>query len=383
MEKRKWEKAGIFTSLLGFGCMRFPTIQNGEIDEPLAEEMLRCAIAAGVNYIDTAYPYHDGKSESFLGRALACYDRDSYYLATKMPLWLVASLSDAERIFQEQLSKLRTDHVDFYLLHAVDRGRWEKVKRLGLLEFCERLKAEGKIRYLGFSFHDSYEVFEEVLSGHAWDFCQIQYNYMDREEQAGDRGYALTEKAGIPLVVMEPVKGGSLANYSDEINEKFFRLNKDASVASFAMRWVGSHPNVKVILSGMSTLRQVEDNISTFSDFRPLSETEEKAIEEIAEALKSRVQNNCTGCRYCMPCPRGVDIPRNFALWNRYHIYGTYAHVQNGWEKELNEKEKAGNCAECGKCETLCPQKLAIRQQLKRVQQDLDAAAKAAGAVIS
>ena len=374
MKMRKWEKQGIETSLLGFGCMRFPTTPEGKIDEPRAEAMMDEAIAAGVNYIDTAYPYHGGESELVVGRVLQKYDRGSFYLATKLPLWAVNSLDDAKRIFAEQLKKLQTDYLDFYLLHAVSRDRWEKGKELGIVEFCEQLKAEGKIRNLGFSFHDDYTVFEEILRSHVWDFCQIQYNYMDRNEQAGDKGYALTEELGIPMVVMEPIKGGSLANFSEDINEKFHQMNPDASVASFALRWVAAHPNVKVILSGMSTEEQVRDNLKTFGSYVPMSCQERAAVEGIAEELRSCVQNGCTGCRYCMPCPVGVDIPQNFAVWNHYHMYGTYSHVKYGWENGLKEEEKAKNCIECGRCETLCPQKLSIRQDLKKVQADLDGA---------
>ena len=374
MEMRKWEKQGIETSLLGFGCMRFPTTPEGKIDEPRAEAMMDEAIAAGVNYIDTAYPYHGGESELVVGRVLQKYDRSSFYLATKLPLWAVNSLEDAKRIFAEQLEKLQTDYLDFYLLHAVSRERWEKVKELGIVEFCEQLKAEGKIRNLGFSFHDDYAAFEEILRAHAWDFCQIQYNYMDRDEQAGDKGYALTEELGVPMVVMEPIKGGSLANFSEDINEKFHQMDPDVSVASFALRWVASHPNVKVILSGMSTEEQVRDNLKTFGSYVPMSQQEQAAIEEIVGELRARVQNGCTGCRYCMPCPMGVNIPQNFAIWNRYHMYGTYSHVKYGWENGLKEEEKAKNCIECGRCETLCPQKLSIRQDLKKVQADLDGA---------
>lgn len=213
MEKRKMEKLGIETSLLGFGCMRFPTTPEGGIEEKEAERMLDRAISAGVNYIDTAYPYHDGESEPFVGRALKKYDRSSFYLATKLPMWAVNSLDDAKRIFAEQLERLQVEYVDFYLLHALDKSKWDKAKELGIVEYCENLKKEGKIRYLGFSFHDSYDVFEEIITARAWDFCQIQYNYMDTQEQAGDKGYALSEKLGVPMVIMEPIKGGSLAGF--------------------------------------------------------------------------------------------------------------------------------------------------------------------------
>ncbi|MBR2951080.1 MAG: aldo/keto reductase [Lachnospiraceae bacterium] len=374
MEKRKWNRSGIETSLLGFGCMRFPVTADGKIDEAQAEKMLDDAIAAGVNYIDTAYPYHNGESEPFVGKALKKYDRESFYLATKMPIWKIETLEDAKNVFEEQLERLQTDYVDFYLLHAIGKERWEKIKTLGIIPLCEQLQAEGKIRYFGFSFHDNYEAFEEILTYRNWDFCQIQYNYMDTCEQAGDKGYALTEKLDVPLVIMEPVKGGSLANFSEDINEQFHKLDPDASIASFALRWVGSHPNVKVILSGMSTPEQVADNLKTFGDFKAFDEAESQAVEKIVEQLKARVQNGCTGCRYCMPCPMGVDIPRNFAVWNIYHIYGTYDHVKREWENGIKPEEKAANCIKCGKCEAVCPQKIAIREDLAKLQAELDAA---------
>ena len=302
MEKRKLEKLGIETSLLGFGCMRFPTLPDGKIDEAEAERMLDKAIASGVNYIDTAYPYHNGESEPLVGKVLKKYDRSSFFLATKLPLWAVNSVDDAKRIFEEQLQRLQTDYIDFYLLHAVNKEKWDAMKELGVVEYCAKLKEEGKIRYYGFSFHDDYEVFDEILHYRDWDFCQIQYNYMDTQEQAGDKGYALAESLGVPLVIMEPIKGGSLANFSEDINDRFHKMDPDRSVASYALRWVGSHPNVKVILSGMSTMDQVEDNLKTFLDFSPLSEAEEKEIESIVTELRSRVQNGCTGWPAATAC---------------------------------------------------------------------------------
>lgn len=372
MEKRKLDKLGIETSLLGFGCMRFPTDGEGRIDEPAAERMLDLAIEAGVNYIDTAYPYHGGQSEPFVGKALKKYDRASFFLATKLPVWLVKTKEDIDRIFAEQLSRLQTDYIDFYLMHALDRERWERMLEIGCVEKLEELKAQGKIRYLGFSFHDSYEVFEEILNYRDWDFCQIQLNYMDAEEQAGLRGYELTVRKNIPLVVMEPVKGGSLASFAEDITEKFRSAAPQASTASFALRWVGSLPNVKVILSGMSTAEQVEDNLRTFSEFQPLSAAERQTVDEVVQILNSRVQNGCTGCRYCMPCPAGVDIPGCFKAWNTYHMYQNYNMVKGKWEQEIGEAHQAKNCIKCGKCEGQCPQRLSIRADLERAQADLD-----------
>lgn len=372
MEKRKLDKLGIETSLLGFGCMRFPTNKDGKIDEKQAEEMLDKAIAAGVNYIDTAYPYHDGESEPFVGKVLKKHDRSSFYLATKLPVWLVKNTEDAERIFNSQLERLQTDYIDFYLLHAMNADRWKEMLDAGVVDYCEKLKEQGKIKYLGFSFHDSYESFEKIATARDWDFCQIQLNYMDTEEQAGLKGYELTEKLNLPLVIMEPIKGGSLAGFSKDIDERFHKMDAQASVASYALRWVGSLQNIKVILSGMSNMQQLEDNLATFHDFKPLSAEEGKEIEDIVATLKGRIQNGCTGCRYCMPCPAGVDIPRNFRIWNNYHVYGNYNSVKWEWENDMPESAKAKNCIKCGKCEKECPQKISIREDLEKAQKDLD-----------
>ncbi len=372
MEKRKLENLGIETSLLGFGCMRFPVCADGKINEPEAERMLDKAIAEGVNYIDTAYPYHEGQSEIVVGKILKKYERSSFYLATKLPLWKVEKKEDIRAIFEEQLEKLQTDYIDFYLMHAVGKERWDKMLEIGCIGELEKLKAEGKIKYLGFSFHDSYEVFEEVINYRDWDFAQIQFNYMDAEEQAGTRGYELAVKKGVPLIIMEPVKGGSLSRFAEDIMGRFRQLDADASASSFALRWVGSFPGVKVILSGMSTMEQVEDNLKTFTPFKPLSQEERAVVEDVAATIKSRVQNGCTGCRYCMPCPAGVDIPGCFAAWNTYHMYQNYNVVKWRWEKEIGPEHQAKNCIKCGKCEEACPQKLSIREDLAKVQEDLD-----------
>lgn len=372
MEKRKMEKLGIETSLLGFGCMRFPVNAEGKINRPEAEKMLDKAIAAGVNYIDTAYPYHNGESELFVGEALKKYDRSSLYIATKLPCWHVNTLEDVDRIFEEQLTKLQTDYIDFYLLHALNKDTFKKMADMGVVEKLAALKDAGKIKYLGFSFHDSYEVFENIINYWNWDFCQIQLNYMDANIQAGMRGYRLAEEKGIPLVIMEPIKGGSLAAFAEDITGMFKELKPDASVASFALRWVGSLPNIKVVLSGMSTMEQVDDNLKTFGEFEPLSQKESDTIDDIVKLINSRVQNGCTGCKYCMPCPAGVDIPANFRVWNTYHMYQNYNMVKGQWERGLGEEKQAKNCIKCGKCEKACPQKLNIREDLERVQADMD-----------
>lgn len=370
MEYRKIEKLNIAPSLLGFGCMRFPKKADGTIDEQEAEKMIDHAIANGVTYIDTAYPYHNGDSEPFVGRVLKKYPRDSFYLATKLPIWELKTKEDVKRIFDSQLARLDVDYVDFYLLHALDAKKWQTVLDLDIIPFVEEMQRQGKVKYIGFSFHDSYETFEKILTYRAWDFCQIQYNYMDRNIQAGDKGYELTEKVGVPLVIMEPIKGGSLANLPADIDQIFKDAKPERSTSSWALRWVASHPNIKVILSGMSTYDQVLDNLATFNGENiVLSEEELAIVDKVTQAINARTKNGCTGCAYCMPCPFGVNIPRNFALWNHESMYGNTEKAKADYQ--ALDSAQASQCKQCGKCEKMCPQQLPIREHLKQVAKDL------------
>ena len=363
------DKLGISVSKLGFGCMRFP-VKDGKIDEVRAEQMLTDAYNAGVNYFDTAYPYHNGESEPFVGRALKKFPRESYYLATKLPCWAVSTLDDAKKLFDLQRSRIDGEYIDFYLLHALDRQKWERVRDLGVVEYLEEKKKEGKIKFLGFSFHDDYEVYEEIINYKDWDFCQIQLNYMDVDDQAGMKGYKLAEQRNVPLVIMEPIKGGLLANLPDEVKENFEKVNPDLSSAGWALRWVSSLPNVKVVLSGMSDEKQLEDNLNTYTDFKEMNEAELQVVSKVADILHKRVNNGCTGCRYCMPCPFGVNIPGNFSIWNRYGVYGNEGDARWHWEHENKEEERADKCRKCGKCESVCPQKISIREDLEKVMND-------------
>lgn len=369
MEYRKLNDNNI--SLLGFGCMRFPVLENGKIDEKEASLMIDKAIKAGVNYIDTAYPYHNGESEPFVGKVLDKYPRESYYLATKLPMWKVESVEGAINIFNEQLLRLNKEYVDYYLFHALDNERWELIKKLDLITVFEKLKKEGKIKHLGFSFHDSYEVFEDIINYHNWDFCQIQFNYMDTFEQAGLKGYELAENKNIPLVIMEPIKGGALAKMPDEIMNEFIKSNDKWSAASWALRYVASFKNVMCILSGMSTMEQVNDNLYTFNTITPFEEKEKKTIEKVSGMLEKRIKNSCTGCKYCMPCPVGVNIPKNFACWNKASMYDNKNLVKWTVEEMKKDNSFASNCVKCGKCEKLCPQHISIRNDLEKVEKDL------------
>lgn len=366
LKTREFKKLGIKTKLLGFGCMRFPTI-NGEIDEIKAEEMIDTAYKAGVNYFDTAYVYHNGKSESFIGKVLAKYPRDTYYIATKLPVWNLKEKEDVKKVIDEQFARLDKEVIDFYLLHSMQKKAWDKAVEFEALKVIEEYRKAGKIKYVGFSFHDSYEVFEEIINSYDWDFCQIQYNYVDTEIQAGLKGYKLTEEKGIPLVIMEPIKGGSLASLPKEVSKPFRQIHPEWSDASWALRFVASHENVKVILSGMSTLEQVKDNLATFENLEDLTNEELETINNVAKTLKERTKNGCTGCRYCMPCPAGVDIPNNFSAWNIYYKYESENAASWAVRQVKASEGYATKCVECGKCEAVCPQHLNIRKDLAQI----------------
>ncbi len=370
MEYRKFKNTDRL-SLLGFGCMRFPVLENGKINEEEAEKMLDEALQNGVNYIDTAYPYHNGDSEPFVGRVLDKYPRDSYFLATKFPVWKAETFDDVVETFNSQLERLNKSYIDYYLIHSLDKEKWEKVKKLGMLDFLDKMRKEGKIRHLGFSFHDDYNVFEEIIKYHDWDFCQIQFNYLDTEEQAGIKGYELAKSMNIPMVIMEPIKGGALASLPEEVGKELKETHSEWSAASWALRFVASHDNVMTILSGMSTMDQVKDNLNTFNTLTEFGPKEIESIKKAVVKFKARIKNPCTGCRYCMPCPSGVNIPRNFSAWNKYSMYDNMRVV--AWAvNDMKEKgETADKCVKCGKCEKLCPQHISIRSDLEKVCKDL------------
>ncbi len=288
MDQKKWEALGVETSFLGYGCRQFPLKEDGSVDEEKSEALVDTAIAGGVNYFDNGYLYNKGQSEIVLGKALKKYDRDSYYLATKLPVWVVNAPEDAERIFEEQLKRLQTDHIDFYLLHSMNRSNWDKVKELNILQFLEQKKAEGKIRYIGFSFHDCYDMFKEVLEGYDWDFCQMQLSYLLADGANGVKGFELAGKLQVPVIVMEPVGAGKLAKCCEEAAEKFRALEAGKSPASYALRWAGSLEGVKMVLTGVTTMEHLQENINTFTHFTPISAAEQAVIDEVAAILKCR-----------------------------------------------------------------------------------------------
>lgn len=359
-------KNGYKGSLLGYGCMRLPLMEDGKtVDETETRKLLLKAYKSGVNYFDTAWPYHNGQSEVAVGKIMSELPRDSFYLATKMPAWFVNSKEDAIDVFAKQLEHLQTDYIDFYLLHAMNRGSYDKMKNLGVVDLLQEYKEQGKIRNYGFSFHDGYDAFEYIIKDRKWDFCQIQFNYVDKDTQATMKGYDLAKELDIPLIIMEPVKGGSLASIPKDVIAPMDDFRSGMSPAAWALSWVGTFDNVKVILSGMTTMEQLDDNLGTFNNFKPLSDAEMEAMEDVNREISARSMNGCTGCRYCMPCPMGVDIPRNFSIWNNYHKYMNKGEMQ--WNfSQMEEKARPYSCVKCGKCETMCPQKINIRDDLEK-----------------
>ena len=360
-------------SRLGFGCMRFKTIDgdNGKIDKIESSKILKEAIENGLTYIDTAYPYHEKMSEVFIGEFLEENDlRDKIQLATKMPCWFVKEKDDFYRIFNEQLEKLRTDYLDFYLLHSLDIKRFRQMVDLEVFDFLDELKGKGLVKNVGFSFHDEYEAFEEIIKAYDWDFCQIQLNYLDVNLQAGMKGYNLAKEMGIPIVIMEPVKGGRLANPPAEVRE-FMREFTDLTPAQQAIKFPLSLDNVMTVLSGMNTSEQVAENIAIASADPSLTEKEIEFYEKARKIYKSREQIACTACEYCLPCTVEINIPKVFSMWNNAYLYDEAEKSKKAYQEYLKDGVNPEACIECGKCENICPQSLEIIEGLRQANEFL------------
>lgn len=374
MEKKPIASMDASPSLLGFGCMRFPKLENGKINRPEAEKMLDYAYAHGVNYYDTAYMYHDGESEQFIGDYLMQkYPRDSFYLASKLPIWFCKTPDDMERIFNEQLARCHTDHFDFYLLHSVDQEKWAQIEEFHAYDFVQKKREEGKIKYIGFSYHDDPKYLTAMVEAHPWDFVQLQVNHLDWEMQRAKDSYQILVDHHIPCWVMEPVRGGYLASLPDVAEDVFKKYEPTASAASWAVKWVASLENVKVVLSGMSSMEQVVDNVAQFEPFVPMTDQQYKVIDEVVEAIHSVKTVPCTGCRYCMPCPAGVDIPEVFKIYNTLQQRKRSSPTKLIYTKFLPEEKHAKNCVRCGQCMEHCPQHIQIPDRLEEAENAINA----------
>jgi predicted aldo/keto reductase-like oxidoreductase len=377
MQYRKFGKLDWQVSALGFGCMRFPTVDGDRMSANILEEeairMVRHAIDHGVNYVDTAYPYHGGRSEVVVGKALRDGYREKVRLATKLPVWQVTCPEDFDRLLDEQRKKLDTDRIDFYLLHALGKTRWrEVVLQHGLLGRAEKALADGRIGHLGFSFHDDYAAFEEIVNGSdLWTFCQIQYNYMDTESQAGTRGLKLAAGNGLAVVIMEPLMGGRLADPPKDVRQAFDAFPVRRSPAEWALHWLWDQPEVSVVLSGMSAMEQVEENLRVANQSRgaSLSPDEQALIARARELYQARTVIPCTRCNYCMPCLNGVNIPGNFEFYNFAHLFDDVPTAKFKYQVFLNEAQRSDSCIACGVCEEQCPQQIPISQWMPKVSE--------------
>jgi uncharacterized protein len=377
MQYRQVPKNGDRLSALGFGAMRLAT-KRGKIDEERATRQIRGAIDKGINYVDTAAPYHGGESERFLGRVLQDGYRDKVKLATKLPPWSVKTRGDMDRILDIQLRKLRTDHIDYYLLHSLEMHQWKRLLDLGVLEFLEAAKASGKIRNAGFSFHGDRKTFKDIIDAYDWTFCQIQYNFLDEMNQAGTEGLRYASSKNIAVMVMEPLRGGMLAgNLPGEVGQIYNSTGMKRSAAEWALRWVWNHPEVTVVLSGMNDEAHIAENIRTCEDALPGSMTsaELATMEKVATTYRKLIKVGCTGCAYCMPCPFGVNIPQCFSHYNDYNIGLNRIMTRGFYGMQLmggmGTPSDASLCRNCGKCVKLCPQNIAIPEELRKVRSTL------------
>ena len=375
MKYRTMGKLGIRSSVFGLGCMRFNGAPSGDsvIDEEKAISLIRRAIDGGVTYLDTAYIYLDKTSETVLGKALRDGYRERVTIATKMPTSAVKDRASMEALLDEELKKLQTDHIDFYLMHGINKKEWEYFKSIGAPEFFDDMKRAGKIRYKCCSFHGPYDEFEYILNDYDWDMVQIQYNFMDVENQAGTRGLKLAASRGIPVVIMEGLLGGSLAKAPDNVQALYDAFPTKRSPVEWAFRWLCDHPEVSVVLSGCNEAEQIDDNLRIFDSVEPgvMDEAELKLIDDVRAAYLSRTKIGCTGCRYCMPCPNGVNIPGIFSVWNSVSLYGIDPNKDWGFRMTREKGNGADKCVACGACEAACPQHLPIIESLKTAWAEL------------
>jgi hypothetical protein len=376
---RKVPKTGDELSILGYGCMRLPQAKTKGVDVERAIRQIRYAIDHGVNYLDTAPVYHFGKSEQVLSMALESGYRAKVRIATKLPPWSVRQRVDMDRILATQLQTLHTDHIDYYLLHSMADTSWVKLRDLGVLNFLDSAKKDGRIRNAGFSFHGNTATLKEIIDAYPWEFCQIQYNYLDEHNQAGTEGLRYAAEQGLAVMVMEPLRGGNLAGPVPEAVRKIWdEAPLKCSPAEWGLRWVWNHPEVTVVLSGMNNEAHIDENLRAAESASPDSLTADELalITRVRDTYQRLMEVGCTGCGYCMPCPAGVDIPGCFALYNTHHLFPrdrTAKFVYLGRHGGiLGAVSYAGLCRECGKCEKICPQHLKIPTLMKQVSREME-----------
>ena len=376
MKYRNFGKLGIQGSAFGLGCMRFNGAASGDsvIDEEKAISLIRRAIDGGVTYIDTAYVYLDKTSEIIVGKALQDGYREKVTIATKMPAELVHNREEMQAMLDEELKKLQTDHIDFYLMHGINKEKWEYFKSIGAPEFFDDMKKAGKIRYKCFSFHAPYEEFEYIIKDYDWDMVQIQYNFMNEEYQAGTKGLELAGSLGIPVVIMEGLLGGRLAKAPDNVQALYDAFKIKRSPVEWAFRWLCNHPEIGTVLSGCNEAAQIDDNLRIFDTVEPgiMSEEELKLMSDVRDAYLSRMRIGCTGCRYCMPCPNGVNIPGIFAAWNDVSLYNADPAEHFVMNEIRSKGAGADNCVACGACEAACPQHLPIIESLQTAWKEMN-----------
>ncbi|MEG0919053.1 MAG: aldo/keto reductase [Anaerovoracaceae bacterium] len=372
MKYRHFKAGNKDLSLLGFGTMRLPMNQDKTINEKEAINLIRHGIDKGINYIDTAYMYHRGKSEGLVGKALEDSYREKVFLVDKFPVWVSKGKDDNRRVFNKQMDRLGMDGVDLYLLHSLNRENWELVKKYEAIDFLEQLKAEGKIKHIGFSFHDNLELFKEIIDSYPWDCCQIQLNFMDKDFQAGVKGLKYAASKGIPVIIMEPLKGGKLtAKVPDQISKIWTNSNIVRTPAEWAFKWIGNFPEVMTVLSGMSNKEQLNENLEIFDSIEAnsLTDKEHELINTVSDKYNQMIKYSCTGCQYCLPCPSGINIPKIMDLVNDYYLYEGSDKVYDDYKMWVSPLADSSKCVQCKKCEDICPQSLKITHLMKEATQ--------------
>jgi uncharacterized protein len=374
---RELGSTGEKISVLGFGCMRLPVLngQYNNVDIDRAVPLIRRAIDCGVNYLDTAYPYHNGQSETVIAEALKDGYREKVFIADKLPSWLVQKRSDMDRYLQKQLERLETEQIDFYLLHSIKEDNWANLESLGVLDFLNEAVNDGRIKYTGFSFHGELELFFDVIDSYKWDICQVQYNIVDENYQAGREGIHYASGQGVGVVVMEPLRGGTLVkNVPREVQEIWDEAPVKRSSAEWALKYLWDQEEIDLVLSGMSNYEDLEENLKIAEEgfINSLMQKEKELIREVRSAYRDRKQVECTQCGYCMPCSSGVDIPRNFQMLNHAYMFQDVENSRMNYYMLLKEGERASSCTECGECEKLCPQMVPIQKTLKTVRKTFE-----------